>query len=145
MDQGSIGDFVVATRPIAGASSRQAVCVINTQWEFAMASAGQRRGSRSRDEDDKDRDDREPERHRGDGSSDEDEEYDNPGEHLEIERQRFSDGLQPTPELYALAREQWHRLPGVLAAPSMDPVTGEASRDTEPPGQAHPDEREPGQ
>jgi hypothetical protein len=98
-----------------------------------MASAGHRRGPRGRGEDDKDRDEREHE----------DEEYDNPKEHLEIERRRFSDGLQPTPELYALAREQWHRLPGVLARSSMDPVIGEpASRETQPPGQTHPDEKE---
>jgi hypothetical protein len=87
-----------------------------------------------------------PERHHENGSSDDDEEYDNPAEHLEIERRRFAGGLQPTPELYALAREQWYRLPGVLARPSMDPVIGEpASGDTQPPGQAHPDEKEPGQ
>jgi hypothetical protein len=111
-----------------------------------MPTARQRRGSRGRDENDKDRDDREPERNREGGSSDEDEEYDNPSEHLEIERRRFSGGLQPTPELYALARERWHRLPGVLARSSMDPVIGEpASRDTQPPGQAHPDEEEPGE
>src|SRR5216683_1520579 len=65
--------------------------------EVAMARAGRRGGSRGRDDDDKDRDDREPERHHENGSSDEDEEYDNPAEHLEIERRRFAGGLQPTP------------------------------------------------
>jgi hypothetical protein len=111
-----------------------------------MARAGRRGGSRSRDDDDKDRDDREPKRHHENGSSDEDEEFDNPAEHLEIERRRFAGGLQPTPELYALAREQWYRLPGVLARPSMDPVIGEpASGDTQPLGQARPDKKEPGQ
>ena len=57
--------------------------------------------------------------------------YDDPDEHLEIERRRFLGGLAPTPERYALAREQWYRLPGALARPSMDPPT-----DTPPPGDA---------
>jgi hypothetical protein len=55
--------------------------------------------------------------------------YDDPDEHLEIERRRFLGGLAPTPERYALAREQWYRLPGALARPSMDPPA-----DTSPPG-----------
>jgi hypothetical protein len=63
-----------------------------------------------------------------------------PAEHLEIERRRFSGGLPPTPELYALAREQWYRLPGVLVRPSMDPAVGDrASGEAQPPGEAHPD------
>ena len=45
--------------------------------------------------------------------------YDDPEEHLEIERRRFEGGEPPTPELYARAREQWHRLPGALAKPPM--------------------------
>ncbi len=49
------------------------------------------------------------------------EHYDDPDEHLEIERRRFAGGLTPTPERYALAREQWYRLPGALTRPSMDP------------------------
>jgi hypothetical protein len=57
--------------------------------------------------------------------------YDDPDEHLEIERRRFLGSLPPTPERYALAREQWYRLPGALARPSMDPPT-----DTSPPGDA---------
>ncbi|CAN7461407.1 hypothetical protein [Paraburkholderia hospita] len=110
-----------------------------------MAGTGRRGGSRGR-EDGKDRDDREPERHHENGSYDEDEEYDNPEEHLKIERRRFAGGLEPTPELYALAREQWYRLPGVLTRPSIDTVIGEpASGDTQPPDQAHPDEKEPDQ
>jgi len=72
-----------------------------------MPSAGRRGGSRGKNEVDKDQDDREPERHHENGSSDESDEYDNPAEHLEIERRRFAGGLPPTPELYALAREQW--------------------------------------
>ena len=51
--------------------------------------------------------------------------YDDPAEHLEIERRRFAGGLPPTPELYARAREQWYRLPGALVRPSMDPVVGD--------------------
>ncbi len=70
----------------------------------------------------------------GDGDGDEHpprEHYDDPDEHLEIERRRFLGGLPPTPERYALAREQWYRLPGALARPSMDPPA-----DTSPPGGA---------
>ena len=105
-----------------------------------MANPGRRGGSRGGDDDDGDRDDRGHERHH------EREPYDDPAEHLEIERRRFAGGLPPTPELYALAREQWYRLPGVLARPSMDPVIGEpASGDAQPPDQAHPGEKGPGQ
>ena len=70
----------------------------------------------------------------GDGPEEyEHEPYDDPAEHLEIERRRFAGGLPPTPELYALAREQWYRLAGVLVRPSMDPVVGDpASDDTQP-------------
>jgi hypothetical protein len=76
----------------------------------------------------------------------EDEPYDNPKEHLEIERRRFAEGLPPTPERYALAREQWYRLPGVVQRPSMDPVVGDLATDeAQPPGQAGPDEKGPGQ
>jgi hypothetical protein len=53
--------------------------------------------------------------------------YDDPEEHLEIERRRFEGGLKPTPELYALAREQWYRLPGALVRPSMDTNAGDTS------------------
>ena len=59
---------------------------------------------------------------RRDEEGDEREPYDDPEEHLEIERERFAGGLPPTPELYARAREQWNRLPGSLVRPSMDPV-----------------------
>ena len=76
----------------------------------------------------------------------EDEQWDDPAEHLEIERrrfaggERFAGGLAPTPELYALAREQWHRLPGVVVRSSMDPVVGDQpSGETQLPGQ-DPDE-----
>ena len=100
-----------------------------------MATRGRRRGPGGGDED---------ERHRE--YEREHEPYDDPEEHLEIERRRFSGGLPPTPELYALAREQWYRLAGVLTRPSMDPVTGKpTSDDAQPPDQAHPGERKGGQ
>jgi hypothetical protein len=100
-----------------------------------IGSSGERRGG---DEDDRDRGERERERHR------EHEPYDDPAEHLEIERRRFAGGLLPTPELYARAREQWYRLPGALVRPSMDPVVGDpASGEAQPPGQAHPDGKGP--
>ena len=70
----------------------------------------------------------------------EQEPYDDPGEHLEIERQRFRGGLPPTPELYSRAREQWYRLPGSLMRPSMDPVIAEpGAGEQQPPGQGQPD------
>jgi hypothetical protein len=60
--------------------------------------------------------------------------YDDPGEHLEIERRRFRGGLPPTPERYALAREQWYQLPGALVRPPMDPpVDTTPASDEEPP------------
>jgi hypothetical protein len=91
-------------------------------------------------------------------------EWDNPAEHLEIERrrfaggelerrrlavgdiERFAGGLTPTPDLYALAREQWHRMPGVVVRSSMDPVVGDQpSGKAQHPDQAHPDEHGPDQ
>ena len=38
--------------------------------------------------------------------------YDDPEEHHRVEKHRFAGGLPATPERYALAREQWNRLPG---------------------------------
>jgi hypothetical protein len=61
--------------------------------------------------------------------------FDDPGEHLEIERQRFIGGLPPTPELYALARAQWKRLPGSLVSSTTDPVAGDPDPGGQPPGQ----------
>jgi hypothetical protein len=104
------------------------------------ASRPGRRGASRGGDDDGDRDDHGHEGHH------EHEPYDDPSEHLEIEQRRFAVGLPPTPELYALAREQWYRLAGVLTRPSMDPVTGKpASGDAQPPDQSHPGERETGQ
>jgi hypothetical protein len=90
-------------------------------------------------------------RQRGSGDDVHAEEWDNPEVHLEIEsrrfaggeierrrvagggieRRRFAGGPAPTPELYALAREQWYRLPGAVVRPFMGPVVH---------GQADPDE-----
>jgi hypothetical protein len=98
------------------------------------------RPRRSRGAGDGGRDDRGYER-RGEG-----EPYDDPSEHLEIERRRFASGLPPTPERYALAREQWYRLAGVVTRPSMDPVTGKPDPgDAQPPDQADPGGKGPGQ
>jgi hypothetical protein len=82
-----------------------------------MANKG-RRGE-SRDEADRDLSKRDREGHRAR------EPYDDPAAHLDIERRRFAGGLMPTPELYALAREQWYQLPGVFVRPSMDPIIGD--------------------
>jgi hypothetical protein len=99
-------------------------------------------GRRGGDEDDRGR--RERERYRE--HEHKDEAYDDPREHLEIERRRFAGGLEPTPERYALAREQWYRLPGVVLRPSMDPVVGNPAADEAPPaGHANPDRNGPGQ
>lgn len=95
-----------------------------------------RGGSRGGDDEDRARGDREHERYREheheEGEEEDEGEYDNPREHLEIERRRFAGGLPPTPELYALAREQWYRLPGVFVRPSMDPVVGDQAGDATP-------------
>jgi len=51
--------------------------------------------------------------------------------HIEIEERRFRGGLPPTPELYALAREGWNRLPGSVVRPPMDQVTSKPPADSE--------------
>lgn len=111
--------------------------------------AASRRPGRRRGGDDHDRG--RGDRARGDGDSGryrehEGEPYDDPEEHLEIERRRFAGGLPPTPERYALAREQWYRLPGVVQRPSMDPAVGTPPADEAPPaGGADQGRKEPGQ
>jgi hypothetical protein len=101
-----------------------------------------RDGGSRRDDDDGDRGDREHERRRE--HERDHEPYDNPKEHLEIERRRFAGGLAPTPELYALAREQWYRLPGAIVRPSMDPaIEPPASEKPQPADEAHPNGTEP--
>ena len=111
-----------------------------------MANPARRGGSRGRDEGDKDRGDDERQHAQYGGHQHEGEEWDNPREHLEIERRRFAGGLPPTPELYALAREQWYRLPGVFIRPSMDTEVRDLAGGTAPPaGQPNPPGKEPGQ
>jgi hypothetical protein len=91
---------------------------------MVRATRSTRSGRSDRDGDDgDDRREHEHEHERGH----EREPYDDPEEHLEIERRRFHGGLKPTPELYALAREQWYRLPGALVRPSMDTNAGDTS------------------
>lgn len=91
---------------------------------------------------DRDGDDGDDRRHHEDGygrgHEHEHEPYDDPNEHLDIERQRFDGGLKPTPELYALAREQWYRLPGALVRPSMDTNAADTTG-----GDTDADDREP--
>ena len=64
--------------------------------------------------------------------------------HIEIEERRFRGGLPPTPELYALAREQWNQLPGsVVRAPMDSVVTGNPPADSEAkPAQSNEDEKQ---
>lgn len=111
-----------------------------------MASPTRRGGSRGRDDYDRDREGRDRDHERYPGHEHKGEEWDNPREHLEIERRRFAGGLQPTPELYALAREQWYRLPGVFVRPSMDTVPGDQAGNATPSSNASgPAGKEPGQ
>jgi len=61
--------------------------------------------------------------------------FDDPEEHRVIENRRFQGSLPPTPELYARAREQWHRLPGSVVRSPMDPVVSDpASAKHDPAG-----------
>jgi len=106
-----------------------------------MANTGRRGGSR----DEGDRDDREREQHREHGEHER--EHDDPEEHHRIEKRRFDGGLPATPELYARAREQWYRLPGAVARPSMNPAVGSPSsgEQSPAPGNAGPGEKGPEQ
>lgn len=65
--------------------------------------------------------------------------FDNPDEHLEIERRRFEGGQPPTPELYARARAQWNRLPGALARPPMGEGPNDGGDDPPAPPKDEPD------
>jgi hypothetical protein len=73
------------------------------------------------------------------------ERYDDPEEHLEIERRRFHGGLKPTPELYAVAREQWYRLPGALVRPAMSTSGGDTGGGDTNGGETGAGDREPDQ
>ena len=79
-----------------------------------------RGGGPRREDDDGERGDRGRERRR-EHERPREERYDDPEEHHRVEKHRFAGGLPATPERYALAREQWNRLPGAIVRPSMDP------------------------
>jgi hypothetical protein len=68
------------------------------------------------------------------------ERYDDPEEHGEIERRRFHGGLAPTPELYALAREQWYRLPGAFVRPATNTTGGDTGGGDTGAGDREPDQ-----
>jgi hypothetical protein len=98
------------------------------------------RGGGPRDEQgDGDRRDRERERGR-EREREEREPRDDPEEHHRIERHRFVGGLAATPERYALAREQWSRLPGAVVRPSMNPAAAAPSQPSDHPGEKGPDQ-----
>jgi hypothetical protein len=94
-----------------------------------MARRGTPVGPRGGGEDDRDRGDRERERRRED-AREERAPLDDPKEHHKIEKRRFEGGLPATPERYALAREQWNRLPGAIVRPSMNPGVGNPAPST---------------
>jgi len=56
--------------------------------------------------------------------------WDDPEEHHRVEKHRFIGSLPATPERYALAREQWNRLPGAVVRPSMNPGVGNPAPST---------------
>ena len=107
-----------------------------------MARRPSGRGHR-REDDDGDRGDRERERRR-EHEREEREPWDDPEEHHKVERYRFIGGLPATPERYALAREQWSRLPGAVVRPSINPAVGApapgASQPSDHPGEKGPDQ-----
>jgi len=61
--------------------------------------------------------------------------WDDPEEHHRIEKHRFAGSLPATPERYALAREQWNRLPGAVVRPSMNPGVGDPAGNTPQPAE----------
>ncbi len=109
-----------------------------------MARRGARGGpSGGHGDDDGDEGERERERRRED-EREERAPWDDPEEHHRIEKHRFVGSLPATPERYALAREQWQRLPGAVVRPSMVPPAGAppAQNESEPPAQAQPGGKE---
>jgi hypothetical protein len=92
---------------------------------------------------DRDQDDRERERERH--HERERAPHDDARAHHQIEKQRFANGLPATPERYALAREQWNRLPGATVRPSMDPGFGGAAPEPQTPEQTPPNVKGPEQ
>ncbi len=96
-----------------------------------MARRGTRGGpSGGQGDEDGDEGDRERERRREERGP-----WDDPEEHHRIEKHRFIGSLPATPERYALAREQWSRLPGAVVRPSMSPP---APNNPEPPDEVPP-------
>jgi hypothetical protein len=100
-----------------------------SEREGALAQRGRHSGPRGGQGDHRDEGDREHERRR----ADERELWDDPEEHHRIENHRFAGGLAPTPDRYALAREQWSRLPGAVVRPSMNPAVGAPAPDAPQP------------
>ena len=103
-----------------------------------------RGGGPRREDDDGERGDRGRERRR-EHERPREEPYDDPEEHHRVEKHRFAGGLPATPERYALAREQWNRLPGAIVRPSMDPGDGGAAPAPQSPEQTLPDRKGPEQ
>ena len=100
-----------------------------------MARRGTRGGpSGGQGDEDGDEGERERERRRED-EREERAPWDDPEEHHRIEKHRFIGSLPATPERYALAREQWSRLPGAVVRPSMSPP---APTNPEPPDEVPP-------
>ena len=91
-----------------------------------------------------DRGDREQERHR-EHLREREEPYDDPEEHHRVEKRRFAGGLPATPERYALAREQWYRIPGAVVRPSTAPGVGAPAPEPQSPGQTLPGGKGPEQ
>jgi hypothetical protein len=103
-----------------------------------------RGGGPRREDDDGERGDRGRERRR-EHERPREERYDDPEEHHRVEKHRFAGGLPATPERYALAREQWNRLPGAIVRPSMDPGVGGAAPAPQSPEQTLPGRKGPEQ
>ena len=103
-----------------------------------------RGGGPRREDDDGERGDRGRERRR-EHEREREEPYDDPEEHHRVEKHRFAGGLPATPERYALAREQWNRLPGAIVRPSMDPGVGGAAPAPQSPEQTLPGRKGPEQ
>ena len=105
-----------------------------------MARRGARGGpSGGQGDDDGDEGERERERRRED-EREERAPWDDAEEHHRVEKHRFAGGLPATPERYALARDQWNRLPGAVVRPSMNPGAGNPAPEAPQP----PDEAQPG-
>jgi hypothetical protein len=113
------------------------------EGEVAMARSGSRDGPRGGEPIGRERGDRSREpRH----EREEREPWDDPKEHHRVEKQRFAGGLPATPEQYALAREQWNRLPGAVVRPSMNSGLGSPTLiEPRQPDEAPPSEKGPEQ